>query len=208
MDIINEKVVKEYFDYLKSEEATIVFIVKNLVANLDTKRKWIDVVDFDSPGTRGNKVQFNYIIVELFERKIYPKYPQNFDLKFKKAITWKTSHEDISQQRSKGIRGQMFLFICDLYNKNKGKKEIQLFHNWNQEYGGFDFTGKVPTTTIEREVSMKPNWEYRIIGSRKINDNEFRYIKANYSRIMEQIFKKKRVMLEYFFENSIEKRKS
>ncbi|MEH7440653.1 hypothetical protein V7182_24690, partial [Neobacillus drentensis] len=45
---LNEKkVVNEYFDYLKSDEAAIVCIVKKLVNNnLDSKRKWIDVVDF------------------------------------------------------------------------------------------------------------------------------------------------------------------
>ena len=51
---LNEKkVLNEYFDYLKSDEAAIVYIMKNLVNNLDSKRKWIDVVDFDCWGSRG-----------------------------------------------------------------------------------------------------------------------------------------------------------
>jgi hypothetical protein len=67
----NEEVLTAYQGYLKTEEATIVFIAKNLVKDLDTKKKWIHVVDFDCWGIRGRKFAFNYFIVELFDRKLH-----------------------------------------------------------------------------------------------------------------------------------------
>jgi hypothetical protein len=106
---LNEKkVVNDYFDYLKSDEAAIVYIAKNLVNNLDTKKKWIDVVDFDCWGSKGGMPAFNYIVVELFDRMIFPDYPNNENSQLKRAITWRTCNNDISQQRSKGIRGKIF----------------------------------------------------------------------------------------------------
>ncbi|WP_318509138.1 hypothetical protein [Bacillus sp. T3] len=62
-----EKILNEYFDYLKSEEATIVYITKNLVKGIDTKKKWIDVIDFDCWGSIGKKLPsiillWNYLI--------------------------------------------------------------------------------------------------------------------------------------------------
>jgi hypothetical protein len=151
-------------------------------------------------GFKRRETAFNYIIVELFERKIYPKYSKDADLKLRKAITWKTSHNDIEQQRSKGIRGQMIFITCHLYNRNKGKKETRLFNFWNEEYGGFDYTGKVPTTTIARKVDMEPEWEYRITGTRKINDSTYQYIQKNYKLIHARNIQEKHVMIDWFFE--------
>ncbi len=199
---LNEaKYLNDYFDYLKSEEATIVNIVKNLVKDLNTKKKWVDVVDFDCWGSRGGKYAFNYIVVELFDRKIYPKYPHNADLNIKKAITWKTCHDDIEKQRSKGIKGTMFLITCHLFNKNRGKKLKKIFHNWNEEYGGFDYTGRVPTTTITRQIELEPDWKYSITGCRKINNNRLKYIKRNYKHIYDRILDEKLVLIDWFFEN-------
>lgn len=195
------KILKDYHDYLKSKEATVVFIAKNLADKLDTKNKWVDVVDLDSWGSRGEKFAFNYFIVELFERKIHPVYPKDADLRLCKAITWKTAHDDIEQQRTKGMRGSMFLITCHLFNKNKGKKVTQYFDNWNEEYGGFDHTGKVPTTTISREVDLKPEWEYRITGIKEIDDTRYQYIKVNYNRIYARILEEKHVSIDWFFDS-------
>ncbi|MFA9397875.1 MAG: hypothetical protein ACERKV_06380 [Clostridiaceae bacterium] len=197
----NQNVLKEYLDYSKSEEATIVYFVKNLVNNLDTKNKWVDVVNFDIWGSKDNKPAFNYIIVKLFEKRIYPKYPKEADLQLRKAITWATSHHDIEQQKVNGIRGQMFLITCYLYDENKGKKEIKYFDNWNEEYGGYDFTGISPTTTISRKVSLQPKWKYKITGKKEIDDSRYQYIKENYHHIYSRILDEKRVKIDWFFEN-------
>jgi hypothetical protein len=140
---LNEgKVLNEYFDYLKSEEATIVYIVKNLVNSLGTKKKWIDVVDFECRGSKGGKPDFKYFVVELFDRRIFPKYPDNASSQLKKALTWETCHNDIGQQKSKGIRGPIFLVTCYLFNKNKAK--------------------------VGTKLELKPEWEYRVTGCRKM----------------------------------------
>jgi hypothetical protein len=55
-----------------------------------------------------------------------------------------------------------------LFNKNRGKLVTKLFHNWNEEYGGFNYSGKVPATTIRRKVQLEPEWEYRITGAAKL----------------------------------------
>lgn len=202
MDKYDQTVLKKYVDYLKTEEATIVFIVKNLVDSLDTKRKWIDVVDFDAYGSKGDKIAFNYIIVELFERKLFPKYPKGADIKLKKAITWKTAHDDVTKQRSNGVRGTMFLITCHLYNKNRGKKVTRLLSNWNEKYGGFDYTGRVPTTTISREFDMEPHWQYKITGKRKINVNQFKSIQENYNnKIYPRIIHEKFLKIDWFLED-------
>lgn len=205
----NEKMVlKEYFDYAKSEEATIVYITKNLVDSLNTKNKWIDVVSFDRYSSKGGKFAFNYMIVELFERKIQPNYPKSASINIKKAITWRTAHDDILKQRSNGIRGTMYLITCKLINKNRGKKEIRLLPYWNEEYGGFDYTGRVPTTTISREFDMEPAWHYIITGKQKINLQQFNTIQEHYTnKIYPRIINEKFAKIDWFLETYTKKRK-
>lgn len=199
---LNEaKVLNEYFDYLKSDEAAIVYIVKKFATNLDTKKKWIDVVDFDCWGSKGGKPAFNYIVVELFDRMIFPKYPKNANSQLNKAITWRTCHDDICQQRSKGIRGQIFLITCSLFNKNRGKLEIKLLQNLNMGNSGFDNTSKAPATTKTRKGQLEPEWEYRVTGCRKIKYKRLKLIKENYELIYERILEEKHVLIDWFFEN-------
>jgi len=106
--------------------------------------------------------------IELFERKIKPKYPKDADAMLMRAITWKAAHKDIAEQRFNGIQGTLFQVTGRSYNKNKGKFEIRLFDHWNEKYGGFDHTGKVPTTTLTRRVKMEPEWVYEIKGVERI----------------------------------------
>lgn len=197
----NEEVLVQYFDYMKSEEATVVFIVKNLVADVDTKKKWIDVVNFDTYGTRGDKIAFNFMVVELFDRKLFPKYPKDAGISLKKAITWKTAHDDIAMQHSKGVKGIKFLITCKLFDENRGKKETRLLPYWNEEYGGFDYTGRVKTTTIAKQFNLEPKWSYKITGVRKISDNQFKFMCKNYdSKIYPRILSEKYVKKDWFLE--------
>jgi hypothetical protein len=66
---------------------------------------------------------------------------------------------------------QGYFKTCQLYNRNKGKKKRQEIPYWNEEYGGFDFTGKVPTTIVVRMRDMEVDWAYKVNGCRKINDS-------------------------------------
>ena len=66
---------KDYLDYIDSGESAAVYIVKNIVKSLDTKNMWVDVVSINTYYKRGSgNIAFNWIVVELFPRKIKPKY--------------------------------------------------------------------------------------------------------------------------------------
>ena len=71
---------KDYLDYIDSGESAAVYIVKNIVKSLDTKNMWVDVVSINTYYKRGSgNIAFNWIIVELFPRKIKPKYDTDPD---------------------------------------------------------------------------------------------------------------------------------
>lgn len=166
----NELLKEEYHLYLRSDEAAAVYFVKNLVNGIDTEGKWIDVINEERYPDVNDKPVFKNVVIELFERKIKPKYPKDADVMLTRAITWEAAHKDINEQRSHGIHGPVFEVTGCRYNKNKGKYETRSFANWNEEYGGFDHTGEVPTTTITRRVKMEPEWVYRITGIKRIDN--------------------------------------
>ena len=163
-----ESLKDKYGLYLRSNEAAAVYFVKNFVSNLDTKDKWIDIISSEKYPNYDNKPAFKNVKIELFERKIKPKYPKDADVMLRRTITWEAAHKDIAEQRFNGIQGTVFQVTGRSYNKNKGKFEIRLFDHWNEEYGGFDHTGKVPTTTLTRRVKMEPEWVYEIKGVERI----------------------------------------
>lgn len=112
----------EYISYVESGESAAVFVVRDIVNAIETRGKWIDVVSLDTYAGEWFGTAFNWIIVELFPRKTKPVYPKLASDEEKKYITWKTANEDITAQREKGVRGPMFLVLCDL-KKIKGKNE-------------------------------------------------------------------------------------
>ena len=93
---------KDYLDYIDSGESAAVYIVKNIVKSLDTKNMWVDVVSINTYYKRGSgNIAFNWIVVELFPRKIKPKYDTDPD--YNRYLTWLTAHEDIEKQRDSGF---------------------------------------------------------------------------------------------------------
>lgn len=204
---VYKSLLKRYSDYTRTFESQVVFLVKQFSQELDTKRKWIDVVSYDYRVRDYGRSGFNYMVVELFDRKIFPKYPKKTDEESDaeytalcRAITWEVSHEDIHKQRLEGKRGPIYLFVLRLYNKNRGKKKIIEKPFWNEEYGGFDHTGKVPTTTKKYEVDMDPVWEYQILGLKEIDDALVDQIKRNFDRyIYDKILTERRIEVEWFF---------
>lgn len=199
--------LKQYSEYISSEESIAVFLVRYYVDKLDTKTKWIDVVSSDYWDHKSGLTGFNYLIVEIFDRKVQPIYPKKTDdmddFEYKricKAITWEVSHQDIHDQRTKGIRGPMYLLTVSIYNKNRGKKIIEMKPFWNEEYGGFDHTGKVPTTEKAVEKDMEPEWIYRVSDPRQITDaDDERIRKYFYNYIYDKIQAERRVDLEWYF---------
>ena len=112
----------EYISYIESGESAAVFIVRDIVNSIDTKGKWVDVISLNTYYKRGagDRMAFNWIIVELFPRKMQPKYDKN-DSAHNRYLTWVTAHEDIAKQRQAGFHGEKYLVLCNLYNKNKNK---------------------------------------------------------------------------------------
>ncbi len=193
-----ELLLKEYEKYNKSEESFIVSLIKIHAKNLDTTTKWIHVVEYDCWRWIDEKPCFNYIIIELFNRMIKPKYPANADSSLRRAITWEVCHEDIDKQKALGIKGPLFLVTCSLIDVNYGKKVLKSFDNWNEDYGGFDHTGKVPTTTITKEVNMEPKRNYKITGLKQIDNQRLLFIQENYKSIYARINEERKVKIDWF----------
>ena len=208
--MINNKykvLVDKYKYYLNSTEALAIYIVKAYVNDIDTNNKWVDIVSSDTWKHKSDKTGFNYLIVEIFEKKKYPIYPvktnQVSEFEYRqicKALTWKVSHEDIENQRNNGIKGHIYLIIVQLFNKNRGKKIIIEKPFWNEEYGGFDYTGKVPTTTKKIEKDMEPDWDYFIKECKKITDFDVERInKYFYEYILPKIHEERSNLIDWYF---------
>ena len=208
MSMISYKeLVDKYEDYLKSTEALAVYIIKAYVHQVDTRNKWIDIVNSSTWEHRSSKTAFNYLIVEIFDRKKHPIYPKRTDQmddyeyrQICKAITWEVSHDDIRDQRERGIRGQLFLTIVPIYNKNKGKKVVIEKPFWNEEYGGFDYTGKVPTTTKKIEKDMDPDWDYFVKACKQITEMDVDRITKYYDMyISPKIYEERNNLIDWYF---------
>ncbi|MBF6633593.1 MAG: hypothetical protein ITG06_05895, partial [Planococcus sp. (in: Bacteria)] len=63
-----------YIAYVKSSESTAVLIVRDMVKDIDTKGKWIDVRHMEKRFLSHADEDFSFIIVELFSRKQKPTY--------------------------------------------------------------------------------------------------------------------------------------
>ena len=117
-----------------------------------------------------------------------------------KAITWEVSHDDIRDQRERGIRGQLFLAIIQIYNKNKGKKVVIEKPFWNEEYGGFDYTGKVLTKTRKIEKDMEPDWDYFVKACKKITEKDVDRITKYYDTyISPKIYEERNNLIDWYF---------
>lgn len=144
-----ERFGNDLFDeYISSGEATAVHIVRDIVNNIDTRNKWIDVISMDTDDYvdddyyyyDDDHYNFNWIIVELFPRITHPNYKKFVEIlpsddhntkhskeitnksirEENRYITWNAAHNDILAHREKNHHGQKFIVLCRL-NKNKNK---------------------------------------------------------------------------------------
>ena len=172
----------EYISYIESGESAAVFIVRDIVNSIDTKGKWVDVISFNTYYKRGagNRRAFNWIIVELFPRKMQPKYDKN-DSAYNRYLTWVTAHEDIAKQRQAGFHGEKYLVLCNLYNKNKNKfttHTIIARKYWEPMEANRPMEVKDP---------VDPEWEYRIQAVKKVNAKQVSYIQNHEWELEEKI---------------------
>ena len=169
----------EYISYIESGESAAVFIVRDIVNSIDTKGKWVDVISLNTYYKRGagDRMAFNWIIVELFPRKMQPKY----DSAHNRYLTWVTAHEDIAKQRQAGFHGEKYLVLCNLYNKNKNKfttHTIIARKYWEpmEAYRPMDVKDPVD-----------PEWEYRIQAVKRVNAKQVSYIQNHEWKLEEKI---------------------
>lgn len=172
----------EYISYIESGESAAVFIVRDIVNSIDTKGKWVDVISLNTYYKRGagDRMAFNWIIVELFPRKMQPKYDKN-DSAHNRYLTWFTAYEDIAKQRQAGFNGEKYLVLCNLYNKNKNKfttHTIIARKYWEpmEAYRPMDVKDPVD-----------PEWEYRIQAVKKVNAKQVSYIQNHEWELEEKI---------------------
>lgn len=172
----------EYISYIESGESAAVFIVRDIVNSIDTKGKWVDVISLNTYYKRGagDRMAFNWIIVELFPRKMQPKYDKN-DSAHNRYLTWVTAHEDIAKQRQAGFHGEKYLVLCNLYNKNKNKfttHTIIARKYWEPMEAYRPMEVKDP---------VEPEWEYRIQAVKKVNAKQVSYIQNHEWELEEKI---------------------
>ena len=172
----------EYISYIESGESAAVFIVRDIVYSIDTKGKWVDVISLNTYYKRGagDRMAFNWIIVELFPRKMQPKYDKN-DSAHNRYLTWVTAHEDIAKQRQAGFHGEKYLVLCNLYNKNKNKfttHTIIARKYWEPMEANRPMEVKDP---------VDPEWEYRIQAVKKVNAKQVSYIQNHEWELEEKI---------------------
>ena len=172
----------EYISYIEGGESAAVFIVRDIVNSIDTKGKWVDVISLNTYYKRGagDRMAFNWIIVELFPRKMQPKDDKN-DSAHNRYLTWVTAHEDIAKQRQAGFHGEKYLVLCNLYNKNKNKfttHTIIARKYWEPMEAYRPMEVKDP---------VDPEWEYRIQAVKKVNAKQVSYIQNHEWELEEKI---------------------
>lgn len=85
-------------EYNSSGEAVAVHIVRDIVDNIDTRGKWIDVVSMDTYGAYNcDHIKFNWIIIELFPRITHPKYKPYVEI-------YPTDDKEIKQKKKEQNR--------------------------------------------------------------------------------------------------------
>jgi hypothetical protein len=113
-----------YISYVENGESAAVFITRDIAQEVPTDKRWIDVISLDGYKRSDGRWVFNMFTVEMFPRKLRPKYPDNISDEDKKYTTWKTAHEDIENQRRNGVKGTKYSIWPKLVDRNqaKGKK--------------------------------------------------------------------------------------
>ncbi|MGE6487428.1 hypothetical protein [Paenisporosarcina sp. NPDC076898] len=193
-----------YIAYVERSESTAVMIVRDMVKNINTNGKWIDVrlmekrlsnYDYDGDG------DFSFIIVELFPRKQKPTYPKKIaeetDSDYKNRIayiTWQTATADINDQRVQGIKGDLYIVLPFLKNEHEEMFEKH-YITWDYVRGHFK---RVRTSKQYVNIIKPPKWEYDIAATKRINHQQLRYIEKNLYQIIGKTHKKRKVTLSMF----------
>lgn len=160
----------DYILYCKRGYSAAVFIVKDIAKSINTSGMWIDILNASGSTNKYNQWDFSSIKIELFPRKIRPKYPKNATTADKKYITWKTATEDIAKQRTQNYKGDKFIVRPKLININEGKTKI-VEKMWNKKFERYVPKEWIKTSDCEMlkiQVPITPKWAYSILSVEKL----------------------------------------
>lgn len=190
-----------YITYVKSNISTAVLIVRDMVKDIDTKGKWIDVRHLEKRFLSHHEGDFSFIIVELFSRRQKPTYPkkmaQETDSEYKNRIayiTWQTATADIDQQRVQGIKGDVYIVLPSLRNEHEGMYDKH-YIVWDDKRRHFK---RVRESNQYISIIKPAKWRYDIVATKKINHQQLRFIEKNLSKIISKTHKKGGVTLSVF----------
>lgn len=190
-----------YVTYVESSESTAVLIVRDMVKDIDTNGKWIDIRHIEKRFLSHSDGDFSFIIIELFLRKQKPKYPKKMaeetDSDYKNRIayiTWQTAIADINHQRARGLKGDVYIVLPCLKNEHESTYDKH-YIAWDNVHRHFK---RVRESNQFVNVLKPPKWEYDIIATKKINHQQLSYIKKNLRQIIGKTHKKSTVNLSIF----------
>ena len=199
-----------YITYVKSHISTAVLIVRDMVKDIDTKGKWIDVRHLEERFLSHYNGDFSFIIAELFSRKQKPIYPKKMvhetDAEYKNRIayiTWQTATADIEQQRTEGIKGDAYIVLPCLKNEH-GSMYDKHYIVWDDKRRHFK---RVRESDQYVSIIKPPKWKYDIVATKKINHQQLRYIEKNLSKVVSKTREKNGVMLSLFSPQNPQKKK-
>lgn len=180
---LSKEKYKQYLDYASTDEARAVLFAKTHIKK--SPGHWIDIVDCDAyQSTSPSVLEFKLVVCGLYKRKLKPIYPPKkkfkYDCKFDqgeyylavRAITWETANKDISQQKGKGIKGELFEIKGVKYNKNKGKfikKPPWLDDPTWKDLDIYSLRGA--DRSYVQQFLAAPDWRYEIKSVQKLPNN-------------------------------------
>jgi hypothetical protein len=178
--LLTEEKLKKYLEYASTDEARAVLFVKKQLKK--SAGHWIDVIDcvpYQSDNV--NDLEFKLVVCGLYKRRLKPDYPpkNNFTINGKlnereyyltvRATTWETAHTDISQQKTKGIKGEIFEIKGIKYNKNRGKFIKKPPWIDNPAWKDVDIHSlRGADRSYVQQFLAPPDWRYEIKSIRKL----------------------------------------
>ncbi|MBR0141312.1 MAG: hypothetical protein IJM19_03595 [Ruminococcus sp.] len=174
----------EYIAYCEHGDSAAVFILRDIVKNVDTSGYWIDIVEsvvrkhyerFKEYSKGGRLLEigrdahdFEYFVGELFPRRTIPVYTEFMTDEQKKYLTWETAIIDIEEQHSEGYVGRKYKVYPILEMKTTVRKEdvVQYLSRSDEKWYDEDkFKGEfLKKRTIERTIEeTKPDYKIKLV---------------------------------------------
>ena len=102
----------EYIAYCEHGDSAAVFIMRDIQNKVNVGNMWIDILSTKKRSSHINNKywhDFEWFVVELFPKKLFPDYSPAMSDDDKRYETWKTAKIDVSQQRRSGFKGRKYI---------------------------------------------------------------------------------------------------